>query len=44
MFAKGLKAETDLKLWHMRIGYINLQKLQNMQSKGFVIGLPIVLE
>ena len=40
MFAKGLKVETDLKLWHKRIGHINLQKLQNMQSKGVVIGLP----
>ena len=34
MFAKSLKVETDLKLWH-----INLQKLQNMQSKGVIIRL-----
>ena len=40
MFAKGLKVETDLNLWHKRIGHINLQKLQNMQSKGVIIGLP----
>ena len=40
MFAKGLKVETDLNLWHKRVGHINLQKLQNMQSKGVVIGLP----
>ena len=30
MFAKGLKVETDLKLWHERIGHINLQKLKGM--------------
>ena len=40
MYAKGQKVETDLKLWHKRIGHINLQKLQNMQTKGVVIGLP----
>ena len=40
MFAKGLKVESDLNLWHKRIGHINLQKLQNMQSKGVVLGLP----
>ena len=40
MFAKGLKAKTDLNLWHKRIDYINLQKLQNMQLKRVVIGLP----
>ena len=40
MFAKGLKVETDLNLWHKRFGHINLQKLQNMQSKGVVFRLP----
>ena len=40
MFANGLRLETDLNLWHKRIGHINLRKLQNMQSKGVVIGLP----
>ena len=39
MFAKGLKVETDLKLWHKRFGHINLQKLKGMQSKGVVIEL-----
>ena len=33
MYAKSQKVKTDLKLWHKRIGHINLQKLQNMQSK-----------
>ena len=27
MFTKGQKVETDLKLWHKRIGHINPQKL-----------------
>ena len=29
MFAKGIKIETNLKLWYKRIGHINLQKLQH---------------
>ena len=40
MFAKGLKFESDLNVCHKRIGHINLQKLQNMESKGVVLGLP----
>ena len=39
MFAKGIKVETELKLWHKRIGHINFQKLKGMQSKGVIIGL-----
>ena len=27
MYAEGQKVETDLKMWHKRIGHINLQKL-----------------
>ena len=34
------KADTDIELWHKRIGHINLQKLKGMQLKGVVIGLP----
>ena len=44
MFAKGLKVKTDLKLGNKSIGHINLQKLQNMQSKGVFIGLPNFME
>ena len=40
MFAKSLKVESDLNIWHKRIGHINLQKLQNMQTKGVILGLP----
>ena len=44
MFAKGLKVETDLKLRHKTINHINLEKLQNMQSKGVVTKLPNFME
>ena len=39
MFAKSLKVESDLNVWHKRIAHINLQKLQNMQTKGVVLGV-----
>ena len=41
MYAKGLKIETNIELWHKRIGHINLQRLRAMQTKGVVIGLPV---
>ena len=44
MFTKGLKVDTDLKVWHKRIGHINLQKLKGMQSKGVFIRLPTLRE
>ena len=40
MYAEGLKTETNIELWHKRIGHVNLQRLRGMQSKGVVIGLP----
>ena len=40
MFAKSTKTESDIELWHKRIGHINLNKLKAMKSKGVVIGLP----
>ena len=39
MYAKGLKTETNIELWHKRIDHVNLQRLRIMQSKGVVIGL-----
>ena len=39
MFAKSRKADSDIELWHKRIGHINLNKLKPMRSKGVVIGL-----
>ena len=44
MYAKGQRANSDIELWHKRIGHINLQKLKEMQSKGVVIGLPTFTE
>ena len=37
MFAKG---EKDIDLWHKRIGHVNCQWLQDLQSKQLVFGLP----
>ena len=39
MFANAIKVETNLKLWHKRIGHTNLQTPKRMQSKGVVIRL-----
>ena len=44
MFAKALKADTDVELWHKRISHINLQKLEQIQSKGVVIRLSTFKE
>ena len=33
MFARGQKAESDIDLWHKRIGHVNYQRLQDLQSK-----------
>ena len=40
MFATGQKAESDIDLWHKRIGHVNFQRLQELQSKQVVFGLP----
>ena len=44
MFAKSTKVDSDIELWHKRIGHTNLNKLKAMQSKGVVIGLPTFKE
>ena len=44
MVEKAHKADVDIKLWHKRIGHINLNKLKGMQSKGFVIRLGMFKE
>ena len=44
IFAKGLKTDTNIELWHKRIGHINLQKIKGMQSKVVVIVLPTFKE
>ena len=40
MYAKGLKTETNIELWHKRIGHINSQRLFAIQSKGVIVRLP----
>ena len=40
MFAKGQKVESHIDLWHKRIGHNNYQRLQDLQSKQIVFGLP----
>ena len=40
MFAKGQKVESDIDLWHKRIGHVNYQRLQDLQLKQVVFGLP----
>ena len=40
MFAKGQKVESDIDLWHKRIGHVNYHRLQDLQSKQVVFGLP----
>ena len=44
MYAKDQRANTDIELWHKRIGHINLQKLKGMQLKGVIIGFPTFIE
>ena len=44
MYAKGHKVNSDIVLWHKRIGHINLQKLKGMQSKGVFIELMTLSE
>ena len=44
MFAKSTKINSDIELWHKRIGHINLKKLKEMKSKVVVIGFPTFKE
>jgi hypothetical protein len=40
LFAKGQKAESDIDLWHKQIGHVNNQRLQDLQTRQVVLGLP----
>ena len=40
MFAKGQKVKSDINLWDKGIGHVNYQRLQDLQSKQVVFGLP----
>ena len=37
MLAKGQKVESDIDLWHKRIGHVNYQRHQNLQLKTSVV-------
>ena len=34
IYAEGLKTETNIELWHKRIGHIILQRLRALQSQS----------
>jgi hypothetical protein len=40
LFAKEQKAESDIDLWHKRIDHVNYRRLQDLQTKQVVLGLP----
>jgi hypothetical protein len=40
LFAEGQRAESDIDLWHKRIGHVNYQRLQDLQKRQVVLGLP----
>jgi hypothetical protein len=40
LFAKGQKAESDIDLWHKQIGHVIFRRLQDLQTKQVVFGLP----
>jgi hypothetical protein len=40
LFAKGQKAESDIDWWQKRIGHVNFRRLQDLQTKQVVFGLP----
>ena len=40
LFAQGAGVVADVDIWHKRIGHVYEQRLQSMQSKQIVAGLP----
>ena len=40
LFAKGQKIESDIDLWHKRIGHVNYRRLEDLQTKQVVFSLP----
>ena len=40
MYAHGGEVIADVDIWHKRIGHVNPQRLQSMQTQGLVTGLP----
>ena len=40
LFIKGEKVESYIDLWHKRIGHVNYERLQELQTKQVVFSLP----
>jgi hypothetical protein len=40
LFANGQNIKSDIDLWHKRIGHVNFWRLQHLQTKQVVFGLP----
>ena len=40
LFAKGQKVKSDTDIWHKRIGHINYQRLQELETKQVVFDFP----
>ena len=40
MFAQGASVITDIKIWHKRIGHVNVQRLKFMENQNIVTGIP----
>ena len=40
MYAKGQRVDIEIDLWHKRFSHNNLPRLQDMQAKQVVFGLP----
>ena len=39
IFAQGTSVVADIKIWHKRIGHVNVQRLTTMQNHNIVIGI-----
>jgi hypothetical protein len=40
LFANRQKIKSDIDLWHKRIGHVKFRRLQDLQKKQVVFGLP----
>ena len=40
MFAQGIGVVADIKIWHKRIGHVNVQRLKSMQNQNIVTSIP----
>lgn len=40
MYGQSGPAQTDMELWHKRVGHMNFQRLKGLPDSGLVTGLP----